>query len=147
VVDPGPLEVPPTPEGLGPAGAAAWQSYWSDRVSLAATVADGPDIARYCALHDEREAVEAKIRGAKRYGGGHVIEGMNGPMLNPLHRVRKELTREIEKYREQLGILALPRMRLGLVAVQAEHGRRSLPPEPQQAPVPKPTIIDLDEVV
>jgi P27 family predicted phage terminase small subunit len=143
VVESGPLEIPAAPEGLKAAGRAVWEAYWGDRVSLAATVVDGPEIARYCMLHDERAAVEKRIKGRSQYGGD-VIEGMNGPILNPLHRVRKELTREIEKLREQLGILPLARMRLGLVTVQAEHGRRSLPPAKPKA---QPAVIDIDEVV
>jgi hypothetical protein len=65
--------------------------------------------------------VERRIKGRSQYGGD-VIEGMNGPILNPLHRVRKDLTREIEKLREMLGILPLARMRLGLVQTQRDIG-------------------------
>jgi P27 family predicted phage terminase small subunit len=115
------LVAPPAPKALGAAGKAVWEAYWTDPVSLAATKVDGYDIARYCRLHDEREAVERRIKGRSQYGGD-VIEGMNGPILNPLHRVRKELTREIEKLREMLGILPLARMRLGLVQTQRDIG-------------------------
>jgi P27 family predicted phage terminase small subunit len=115
------LVAPPPPAGLKAAGRAVWEAYWTDPVSLAATRVDGYDIARYCRLHDEREAVEKRIAGRSQYGGD-VIEGMNGPILNPLHRVRKELTREIEKLREMLGILPLARMRLGLVQTQRDIG-------------------------
>lgn len=116
------LVAPPAPAGLKATGAAVWEAYWTDPVSLAATRADGHDIARYCRLHDERAAVERQIARRGHEHGGHVIEGVNGPILNPLHRVRRELTREIEKLREQLGILPLARMRLGLVQTQRDIG-------------------------
>jgi phage terminase small subunit len=117
-----PLVAPPAPEGLKDAGRAVWVAYWSDPVSLAATPVDGYDIARYCQLHDQREAIERKLARSKNEGGGHVIDGVNGPALNPLHRARKEYTREIEKLREQLGILPLARMRLGLVQTKRDLG-------------------------
>lgn len=141
VTDSAPLEVPPMPKGLRGSGKRQWEAYWGDRVSLAATPVDGYDIERYCRLLDERDTLK---RAALRMP---VVQHIYGETPNPRWRIVKELTREIEKLREQLGILPLARMRLGLVSVQAEHGRRSLPPDPQQPPAPRPTIIDLDEVV
>lgn len=141
VTDSAPLEIPPLPKGLRASGKRQWEAYWSDRVSLAATVVDGYDIERYCRLLDERDTLK---RAALRKP---VVQHIYGETPNPRWRIVKELTREIEKLREQLGILPLSRMRLGLVSVQAEHGRRSLPPEPDRPTVPRPTIIDLDEVV
>lgn len=141
VTDNAPLEVPPMPKGLRASGKRQWEAYWGDRVSLAATGVDAYDIERYCRLLDERDTLK---RAALRKP---VVQHIYGETPNPRWRIVKELTREIEKLREQLGILPLARMRLGLVSVQAEHGRRSLPPEPQQPAAPRPTIIDLDEVV
>ncbi len=135
-----PLEVPPLPKGLRASGKRQWAAYWGDRVSLAATPVDEYDIERYCRLLDERDSLK---RAALR---NPVVQHIYGETPNPRWRIIKELTREIEKLREQLGILPLARMRLGLVTVQAEHGRRTMPPEPKAA-APRPAIIDLDEVV
>lgn len=112
---------PPAPRGLTGGGKAMWDAYWSDPVSCAATVADGYDIARFCLLIGRRESEERKLRKE-----GITVEGYAGPVANPRIRVVRELTREIEKYREQLGILPLARMRLGLVQTKREIGRADL---------------------
>lgn len=141
VANSAPLEVPPPPKGLRATGKRQWVAYWSDRVSLAAVGVDEYDIERYCRLLDRRDTLERAVLKIP------VVQHLYGEAVNPRWRIIKELTREIEKLREQLGILPLSRMRLGLVTVQAEHGRRSLPPPPKQDAPPKPLIIDLDEVV
>lgn len=110
-------ETPPLPKGLRGAGAVMWAAYWADPVSCAASGVDGYDIGRYCLLLSQREGEERK---AKREGV--TIEGMNGPILNPRYRVIKEITREIEKLREMLGVTPLARMRLGLVQTQRDIG-------------------------
>lgn len=112
-----PLVAPPAPRGLKAAGKVVWEQYWTDPVSCAATRADGYDIAQYCALHDRLEGIAKAIEKE-----GDVTEGMNGPILNPLWRAYKIVEARIAKYREQLGILPLARMRLGLVQTQREIG-------------------------
>jgi P27 family predicted phage terminase small subunit len=111
------LVAPAPPRGLKATGRAVWEAYWSDPVCLAATRVDGFDIARYCVLHDRRDAQERLL--AKE---GATVEGYAGDVINPRFRIVKELTREIEKYREQLGVLPLARMRLGLVQTQRDIG-------------------------
>jgi len=114
VVAPGEArKMPACPRDLTGVGRVAWRAYWADPVSLAATGVDAYDIHRYCRLLARREALEEQVAAEP------VVDGYAGPTVNPLHKLVRELTREIEKYREMLGILPLARMRLGLVQAQA----------------------------
>ncbi len=66
----------------------------------------------------ERERLERKV------GKAPIVPGTAGQdTLNPLYKRLEELTREIEKYRQELGILPLSRMRLG---VATGHARSAL---------------------
>lgn len=143
VVEPStPRKVPRVPKDLGPRGAVIWRAYWTDPVSLAATGVDIYDIHRYCQLIEQREELEAHI-------AAHPISlNEYGEQPNPRFRMVKELTREIEKTREQLGILPLARMRLGLVKVQQESGLHDLREKVKRSqPRDEPAgVIDLDEL-
>lgn len=139
VTDNAPLEVPPMPKGLRASGKRQWEAYWGDRVSLAATGVDAYDIERYCRLLDERDTLK---RAALRKP---VVQHIYGETPNPRWRIVKELTREIEKTRDMLGILPLSRMRLGLVTVQTESGKHDLKQKLRQTPADEPAgFIDLD---
>ena len=135
-------KVPRVPADLGERGKVIWQAYWRDDVSLAATGVDIYDIHRYCQLIEQREELEAHI-------AAHPISlNEYGEQPNPRFRMVKELTREIEKTREQLGILPLARMRLGLVKVQQETGLHDLREKVQRSQ-PRDELagaIDLDEL-
>lgn len=104
--------VPRLPRGLGALGKAVWRAYWADPISQVATGADVHDIIRYCHLLDRRAALEREIEREP------TVENEYGRQPNPLFKITKELTREIEKTREQLGILPLARMRLGIATTQ-----------------------------
>lgn len=142
VVEPAERTLPRVPRDLGERGRVIWRAYWSDPVSLAATGVDIYDIHRYCQLIEQREELEAQI--AKR----PIVETGYGESPNPLTRIVKELTREIEKTRDMLGILPLSRMRLGLVTVQTESGKHDLKQKLRQTPAAdEPAgVIDLDEL-
>lgn len=118
VVPDAPLVPPPPPAGLRSLGKEVWAAYWSDPVSCAASPVDGYDIARYCRLVDLRNKYERRM---EREGGTQATI-IGGERPHGLFGVVKELTREIEKLREQLGILPLARMRLGLVKTQRDLG-------------------------
>lgn len=132
--------VPRVPADLGERGRVIWRAYWADDVSLAATGVDIYDIHRYCQLIEQREELEAQIAEKPTVETGY------GESPNPLLRIVKEMTREIEKTREQLGILPLARMRLGLVKVQQETGLHDLRQKVQRSePRDEPAgVIDLD---
>ena len=73
---------------------------------------------RYFSLRAERERLERK---AARQP---IVPGSAGQdTLSPLYGRLDEVTREIEKYRQELGILPLARMRLG---VATGHARSAL---------------------
>lgn len=133
---------PRVPKDLGERGATIWRAYWADPVSLAATGVDIYDIHRYCQLVEQRADLEAQIAEKP------VVENGYGEGPNPLTRIVKEMTREIEKTREQLGILPLARMRLGLVKVQQESGLHDLREKVKRSqPRDEPAgVIDLDEL-
>lgn len=119
-----PLKAPRCPNGLGKAGAAIWQAYWTDPVSLTASGVDGYAIAEYCRLHDRIEAIEAELDGEQDEEGNtrYVVGGANGPILNPLLRALKLFVDRRDRLSEKLGVTALNRQRLGLVATQREIG-------------------------
>lgn len=120
LVPEGELVAPPAPKGLRSAGREAWERYWTDPVCCAATRVDGYDIARYCQLLDRRATYE------RRLAKSPTQLTIAGERPAAIFLVVKELTREIEKLREQLGILPLARMRLGLVQTQRDIGRADL---------------------
>lgn len=118
-----PAEMPPAPgppPDLKAEGLEVWAAYWSDPVSCAATDVDRYDIARYCRLIDRRAVLERAVRRRP------VVKNDYGEQPNPRFKIIRELSREIEKTREQLGILPLARMRLGLVQTQRDLGVEDL---------------------
>lgn len=138
--------VPRLPRGLGSVGRACWRAYWADTISEVATGADLQDIIRYCHLVDRRAELERKVADEP------TVENEYGRQPNPLFKLTKELTREIEKTREQLGILPLARMRLGIATTQRAasvmdiRARLSRQPvtEPRAVAPPSDEVIDLE---
>jgi hypothetical protein len=130
---------------------ADWDAYWASAVAQMALGIDVRDVTRYFLLWSRREALEADIycEAGQDAEKGPVVLGANDtPVMNPKVRIVKEVTREIEKYREQLGYLALPRMRLGVTANQfantsatAQMVRERIRTAP---PRPAGGVIDLD---
>lgn len=114
--------IPPTPPGLSPTWRKAWRAFWSDAISTQLTSADGVDVARYFTLLARREALEEGLYRCDPETGdldGLTESGSQGQaVIHPHFIAVKEITREIEKLREQLGILPLSRMRLGIATVQ-----------------------------
>lgn len=109
-------EVPPAPKGLPSALLVVWEAFWADHVSVLIKPADAYDVGRYFLLLAEREKHERAIR-AKPL----VLGSMGQEVVNPRLTIVKELSREIEKTREHLGILPLSRIRLNI----AEHSERA----------------------
>lgn len=134
-------EIPACPEGLPESLQDAWHAYWADPISQVITSADGYDVGRYFVLLAEREKYERALRRKPTVDGS-----MGQPVVNPRLAIVKELTREIEKLREQLGILPLARMRLGIATTQHQASvhdlNRKLAQEPARS---EPAgVIDLD---
>ena len=119
-------EVPDMPAGLTVKVARAWDDYWSDPVSQLARPLDFYDIRHYFLLLAERERVERK------FDKEPLTKGSAGQdVVNPLLYRLKQLDQEIHRYRQDLGILPLNRMRLGIAhttahATFADLMRRSL---------------------
>ena len=110
--------VPKAPPRLTRAVVEHWEAYWSDPISRLVTEAAVYDVRRYFVALSERERLERKA--AKE----PIVAGSAGQdTLNPLYKRLEELTREIERYRQELGILPLARMRLG---VATGHARSAL---------------------
>ncbi len=138
---------PKAPKGLEQLGRRVWKAYWADPVSRAASGVDLYDVERYCRLLDQRAAWEAQLIAQP------TVTNEYGEQPHPLFKLVKELTREIEKLREQLGILPLARMRLGLVTTQqkataadlrAKLRREATAPARPAAPI-EAQVIDLTE--
>jgi len=111
-------EVPAPPPRLTRAVRDHWDAYWQDPISRLVTEAAVHHVRRYFVLLAERERLERKV--ARR----PIVPGSAGQdTLNPLYRRLEELTREIEVYMRELGILPLSRMRLG---VATGHARSAL---------------------
>lgn len=102
-------EVPSPPEKLPKALHQLWFAFWEDRISTLVKPADAYDVGRFFLLLAEREKHERAIR-AKPL----VLGSMGQEVVNPRLAIVKELSREIEKTREHLGILPLARLRLGI---------------------------------
>ncbi len=137
-------EVPPIPEGLPKALHVVWEAFWEDRISTLVHPADAYDVGRYFVLLAEREKHERAIR-AKPL----VLGSMGQQVVNPRLTLVKELTREIEKTREHLGILPLSRIRLNIADNAEKSGvadlRRKLAggkAEPIEAEATE--VVDLD---
>lgn len=102
-------EVPAPPAELPADLHPVWHAFWDDRVSQLVKPADHYDVRRYFLLLAERERHERAIRRQP------LVEGSMGQkVINPRLTLVKELTREIEKTREHLGILPLSRIRLNI---------------------------------
>lgn len=110
-------EVPDPPKGLPEGLHAVWASFWASRISTLVEPADAYDVGRYFLLLAEREKHERAIRAKP------LVEGSMGQQVpNPRLMIVKELTREIEKTREQLGILSLARLRLNIAENVERNG-------------------------
>lgn len=105
-------EVPTPPKGLPKDLLVVWEAFWEDRISTLVKPADAYDVGRYFLLLAEREKHERAIRAKPLVAGS-----MGQQVVNPRIALVKELSREIEKTREHLGILPLSRLRLNI----AEH--------------------------
>lgn len=127
-------EIPAPPSGLTKGLKEAWAEFWADPVSQMVTRADAYDVRRYFALLARREKYERRVEKAPT-----VLGSMGQQVVNPLHGLIRETTREIEKVREQLGILPHARMRLGIATGQAQEAtarglRAQLDARPADAP-------------
>lgn len=133
--------VPSMPKGLPRHLQAVWRDFWRDPVSQQLTPADGYDVARYFTLLAEREEVETKARANPLVPGS-----LDNKVLNPLYKRANDLTREIEKYREQLGILPLSRVRLNVTTTQLFANVATLKRQRSTAPAEPAGVIDLDDL-
>lgn len=102
-------EMPDPPEGLPQALHQLWWAFWEDRISTLVKPADAYDVGRFFLLLAEREKHERALRRKPL-----VLGSMGQEVVNPRLTIIKELSREIEKTREHLGILPLSRIRLGI---------------------------------
>jgi P27 family predicted phage terminase small subunit len=111
-------EVPPPPEQLPANLHQLWAAFWDDRISTLVKPADAYDVSRFFLLLAEREKHERAIRAKP------LVEGSMGQqVVNPRITLVKELSREIEKTREHLGILPLARLRLGIAESADDAGK------------------------
>jgi P27 family predicted phage terminase small subunit len=155
VVDPGERKrsAPRVPQDLGALGRMMWRAIWHSDISLAISPAAIYDLHRFCRLLDRREAIEAQIycETVAEQQRGLLVEGSMGqPVANPNLTIVKELSREIEKTREQFGIPPLAQMRLGVTKVTQDNGMadlrrkmRDLPSGERDEPA---GVINLDEL-
>lgn len=141
-------EVPAPPPELPMALRPVWDAFWDDRVSQLIKPADHYDVRRYFLLLGEREKHERAIRAKPLVTGS-----MGQRVMNPRLALVKELTREIEKTREHLGILPLARIRLNIADNAEKSGiadlRRKLDGGGRQEPegaidAATTSVVDLD---
>ncbi len=132
--------VPTMPPRLTARVAQAWRDYWADPVSQLARPLDWYDIRRYFTLLAERERLERKLDKEPTTTGS-----VGQEVVNPRHYLVKHLDREIDRYREDLGILPLNRMRLGIAHTTAHASFLDLMRESLERD-PGPDVIDLEDL-
>lgn len=145
-------EVPDPPEGLPVALHQLWWAFWDDRISTLIKPADAYDVGRFFLLLAEREKHERAMRRKP------LVEGSMGQeVVNPRLTIIKELSREIEKTREHLGILPLSRLRLGIAenvekssgvaALRAQLDRGEQPAaDVDEGAIEVEAVVNLDEL-
>jgi hypothetical protein len=111
-------EEPAPPEGLPVSLHPLWTAFWDDRISTLVKPADAYDVSRFFLLLAEREKHERALRRKPL-----VLGSMGQEVVNPRLTIIKELSREIEKTREHLGILPLSRLRLGIAESADDAGK------------------------
>lgn len=108
--------IPAFPVDLDPKYKPVWEAYWGDGIAKLVTTADHYDIGRFFWLLSQRDTLQREA-----LENPIALGSMDQEVPNPKFRIVDRLNREIEKYREQLGILPLARMRLGVAAGQAKE--------------------------
>lgn len=132
--------LPAYPPKLREAYRVVWDAFWADPVAQMVTGADHYDIGRYFTLLGKRDTLQGQVLAHP------TVEGSMGQdVVNPKLAILKELNREIEKLRDQLGILPLARMRLG-VTTNAYVNTKTTGDLRGQLTREVDAIIDIDEV-
>lgn len=112
-------ETPPCPRGLTKAARAWYDAFWDDPISQVVTKAAWPKVQRLATLLAKREVVE------KRIWAQPLVKGsMDQDVINPLLTLQKELSREIEHIENQIGLLPLAQMRLGIAIGQVQQAKQ-----------------------
>lgn len=92
------LDLPPAPDGLGPAGADLWEALRAEGWELSA--GERAVLADACALRDEVEAVRVALMAS-----GPVVTGSTGqPAAHPLFGVLDRQRAQFARLVGQLGI-------------------------------------------
>lgn len=132
--------IPACPAGLTQKYRPVWDAFWADAVSQMLTGVDHYDVGRYFMLLRRRDTLQGQVLARPTVDGS-----MGQPVVNPKLAILKELNREIEKLRDQLGILPMARMRLG-VTTNAYVNTKTTDDLRGQLAREADTIIDIDEV-
>src|ERR687885_773168 len=133
--------VPAPPPRLTRAVRDHWEAYWADPISRLVTEAAVHHIRRYFVLLSERERLERQV--ARR----PIVPGSAGQdALNPLYRRLEELTREIEVYMRELGILPLSRMRLGVATGHARSALEEMREQLRRRQEARPQVLSDEEM-
>ncbi len=133
-------EIPAYPPRLPKAYRVVWDAFWADPVSQMVTGADHYDIGRYFLLLAKRDAIQGQVLAHPLVKGS-----MDQDVANPKLAILKELNREIEKLRDQLGLLPLARMKLG-VTTNAYVNTKTTDDLRGQLAREVDAVIDIDEV-
>lgn len=133
-------EIPAYPAKFPKRYRPVWDAFWGDPVSQMVTGADHYDIGRYFTLLGKRDTIQGQVLAHP------TVEGSMGQdVVNPKLAILKELNREIEKLRDQLGVLPLARMRLG-VTTNAYVNTKTTSDLRGQLAREVDAVIDIDEV-
>jgi hypothetical protein len=134
-------EVPAPPPRLTRAVRDHWEAFWSDQISRLVTEAAVHHVRRYFVLLSERERLERKVSKAP------IVPGSAGQdTLNPLYKRLEELTREIEVYMRELGILPLSRMRLGVATGHARSALEEMREQLRRRQEARPQVLSDEEM-
>lgn len=117
-----------------------WDAFWSDPVAQMVTGVDHYDIGRYFTLLGKRDTIQGQV-----FAHPTVEGSMGQDVVNPKLAILKELNREIEKLRDQLGILPMARMRLGVTTNAYVNTKTTGDLRGQLAQATR-SVIDSDEV-
>lgn len=128
--------VPSPPANLHPVAQQAWLAFFSSPISGAIDLnADWDAVCDWGYCLSQREELRAEIKRAP------MVSGSTGQMvLNPLTARLNQIEKQINYYREHLGLTPLSRMRLGIAVGQAADALDSI--ESLLAAPPDPIDID-----
>ncbi len=132
---------PRPPPGLSPYARRVWREFFGDWVADAVVwSADGERLRWWIQCVAERQRLAEILRKAP------LVRGATGALIpNPVARLVRELTRDIERTEEAFGMTPTSRFRLQLLSTESQRSANDLRRELMRE-IPAGEVIDLEEL-